>query len=153
MMIKLKKIDQLKTKTRRKVAVLLVAYHSVTVIQNETLELSYYVIPKDSKLRKRLLAVISRKDFTSIASHRVCSLHFAGGKKIYLNNVATTVTKTGKTIERTPRRALYSTRVSRRLLPNVKTPDDLTKSIESETECDLTRGHTPTTNQILNTTN
>ena len=94
MMIKLKKIDQLKTKTRRKVAVLLVAYHSVTVIQNETLELSYYVIPKDSKLRKRLLAVISRKDFTSAASHRVCSLHFAGGKKIYLNNVATTVTKT-----------------------------------------------------------
>ena len=37
MMIKLKKIDQLKAKTQRKVMVLLVAYNSVTVIQNETL--------------------------------------------------------------------------------------------------------------------
>ena len=40
-------------------------------------ELSYYVIPKDSKLRKRWLAMISRKGFSPTASHRVCSLHFA----------------------------------------------------------------------------
>ena len=37
MMIKLKKISHLKAKTRKKVVVLLVAYHSVTVIQDETL--------------------------------------------------------------------------------------------------------------------
>ena len=36
MMIKSKKINQLKAKTRRKVAVLPAAYHSVTVIQNKT---------------------------------------------------------------------------------------------------------------------
>ena len=35
-MIKLKKVNQLKAKTRRKVAVLPAAYHSVTVIQNKT---------------------------------------------------------------------------------------------------------------------
>ena len=37
MMIKFKKIYQLKAITRREVAVLPVAYHFVTVIQNETL--------------------------------------------------------------------------------------------------------------------
>ena len=44
-----------------------------------------------------------------------------------------------KTIERTLRRASNSTGVLRRLLPNVLNPDDLTKSIENETECDVTQ--------------
>ena len=44
-----------------------------------------------------------------------------------------------KTIERTLRRASNSTGVLRRLLPNVLNPDDLTKSIETETECDVTQ--------------
>ena len=42
MMIKLKKINHLKAKTRRKVAVLLVS--------------SYYGIPKDSKLKKKMVS-------------------------------------------------------------------------------------------------
>ena len=38
-------------------------------------ELSYYIIPKDSKWKRRWLAMISRKDFTPTAPHRVCYLH------------------------------------------------------------------------------
>ena len=66
--------------------------------------------------------MINRKDFTQIASHRVCPSHFPEGKKTYLNNVPTIVQD--------------STGVLRRLLPNVQTPDDLTKC---ETEFDLTQ--------------
>ena len=83
--------------------------------------------------------MISRKDFNPTASHRVCSLHFAGRKKTYLNNVPTIVPKTVKPIERTPRRTLNSTGVLKRFLSNVQIPDDLTKSIETETESDLTQ--------------
>ena len=74
--------------------------------------------------------MISTKAFIPIASHRVFSLYFAGGKKTYLNNVPTIVPKTVKPIERTPRRTLNSTEV---------TPDDLTKFIESEADSDLTQ--------------
>ena len=78
------------------------------------------------------------KDFTPTASYRVCSLHLAGEKKTFLNNVPTIVPKTvERTIERTPRRTLNSTGVLRRLLPNVQTPDDLTKSIETEADSNL----------------
>ena len=79
--------------------------------------------------------MVSRKDFTPRASHRVCSLHFGGGKKTYLNNVSTIVPKTVKPIERTPIRTLDSTRVLRRFLPNVQTPDDLTKSNNKSMIC------------------
>ena len=47
--------------------------------------------------------------------------------------------QTVKLIERTPRRTLNSTGVLRRLLPNVQTPEDLTKAIETETDSDLTQ--------------
>ena len=76
--------------------------NSVTVIQNEI-----SLFPKDSKLRKIWLPVISRKDFTPTASHRVCSLHLPGEKETYLN-VSTVVPKTVKPIESTPRRTLNS---------------------------------------------
>ena len=124
MMIKLKKINHLKAKTWRKVAVLLVVYQCYSNSQRNP-ELSYYVIPKDSKFKKRLLAMINRKDFTTTASHKVFSLYLAGGKKNYLNNVPTIVPKTLKPIKRTPRRILNSKGVLRRLLPNVQIPDDL----------------------------
>ena len=51
----------------------------------------------------------------------------------------TIVPKTGKPIERTPRRTLNSKGVLRRLLPNMQTPDGLTKSIETEADSDLTQ--------------
>ena len=81
---KIKKINHLKAKTRRKVSVLLAAYHSVTVIPNETLNCHIMLFRSTQswlQWLERWLAMISWKDFTPTASHRVCSLHFAGGKK------------------------------------------------------------------------
>ena len=51
--------------------------------------ISFYKFPKDKKLKKIWLQQISRKDFKLTNGHRVCSQHFEGGKKTYLNNVAT----------------------------------------------------------------
>ena len=80
---------------------------------------------RTQKFKKRWLAMINRKDFTTTASRKVCSLYLAGGKKNYLNNVPTIVPKTLKPIKRTPRRILNSKGVLRRLLPHVQIPDDL----------------------------
>ena len=43
--------------------------------------LSFYVFPKEKNLRRRWLHSISRKNFKPTTGHRVCSLHFKGGKK------------------------------------------------------------------------
>ena len=43
--------------------------------------LSFYVFPKEKNLRRRWLHSISRKNFKPTTGHRVCSLHFRGGKK------------------------------------------------------------------------
>ena len=51
------------------------------------LTLSFYGFPKEKKLRSRWLHKISRKNFSPSTGHRVCSLHFEGGKKTYMNNV------------------------------------------------------------------
>ena len=66
--------------------------------------LSFHVFPagksKEKRLlRKRWIHFISRKDFVPTSGHRVCSEHFQGGKKTYLNNVPT---KTPKTANQTP---------------------------------------------------
>ena len=63
-------------------------------------DLSFYVIPKDNKLRKIWLSKISRKNFTPTSGHRVCSAHFKDGKKTYMNNVPTIVVP--KSIGATP---------------------------------------------------
>ena len=94
---------------------------------------------RTQKFKKRWLAMINRKDFTTTASRKVCSLYLAGGKKNYLNNVPTIVPKTLKPIKRTPRRILNRKGVLRRLLPYVQIPDNLTKFLETETESGLTR--------------
>ncbi|CAB3998936.1 THAP domain-containing 11, partial [Paramuricea clavata] len=52
-------------------------------------ELSFYVIPKDSNLRKKWLHMLKRKNFVPSSSHRVCSAHFVGGTKTYMNNIPT----------------------------------------------------------------
>lgn len=49
--------------------------------------LSFYGFPKEKNLRKRWLHKISRKNFSPSSGHRVCSLHFEGGRKTYMNNV------------------------------------------------------------------
>ena len=99
-------------------------------------ELSY-VIPNIQNWKNMVSNAKQYKDFTPTASYRDCSLYLAGEKKTFLNNVPTIVTKTVKPIERTPRRTLNSTGVLKRLLPNVQTPDDLTKSIETEADSNL----------------
>ena len=55
-------------------------------------ELLFYVIPNGvskskQDRRKKWLHMISRKDFYPGPGHRVCSQHFAGGKKTYTNNI------------------------------------------------------------------
>ena len=45
-------------------------------------------------LRKKWINLISRKDFVPTSGHRVCSEHFKGGKKTYLNNVPIRTPKT-----------------------------------------------------------
>ena len=74
-------------------------------------DLSFYCIPSQAKypdLRKKWLSAISRKDekgknFVPSRYHRVCSAHFAGGKKTYMNNVPTIVPKTLRPSEKRKR--------------------------------------------------
>ena len=44
-------------------------------------QFSFYVFPKDPKLRRKWLLNISRKNFSPTTGHRVCSAHFLGGKR------------------------------------------------------------------------
>ena len=52
-------------------------------------QFSFYVFPKDPKLRRKWLLNISRKNFSPTTGHRACSAHFLGGKKSYQNAVPT----------------------------------------------------------------
>ena len=61
--------------------------------------ISFYAFPNGKSkekqlLKKRWIHFISRKDFKPTAGHRVCSEHFPGGKKTYMNNVPTVTPKT-----------------------------------------------------------
>ena len=56
-------------------------------------DLSFYVIPKDNKLRKIWLSKISRKNFKPTSGHRVCSADFKDGENPYINNIPTIVPK------------------------------------------------------------
>ena len=96
-------------------------------------ELFFYVIPKEKNLRKLWLSKISRKNFTPSTSHRVCSEHFVGGKKTYMNNVPTVVPKTIKITERKAR----ETRNSLGLIPEIALPttaDDVSEGNETNEE-------------------
>ena len=55
----------------------------VFVVKNSKRDthLSFYVFPKEKNLRRRWLHSISRKNVNPTTGHRVCSLHFKGGKK------------------------------------------------------------------------
>ena len=71
-------------------------------------ELSFYSIPsgksKESKeLRKRWLNLISRRDFSPTIGHKVCSLHFPGKRKTYLNQLPTIVPKATRPTPTNPR--------------------------------------------------
>ena len=78
-------------------------------------ELFWYVIQKDPSLRKEWLNKISRKNFNPTATHRVCSAHFVGGKKTYMNKIPTIVPNTIKPSETAARKSLNSSGVLRAL--------------------------------------
>ena len=64
-------------------------------------ELSFYNFPngkspESRELRKKWIHLISRKSFTPTLGHRVCSQHFPGGRKTYMNCLPTIVPKTIK---------------------------------------------------------
>ena len=52
-------------------------------------ELSFYVVPKYLDLREKWLDMLGRRNFVPSTSRRVCSAHFVGGKKTYMNNIPT----------------------------------------------------------------
>lgn len=97
-------------------------------------ELSFYVIPKDPDLRKRWLINISRKNFKPTSSHRVCSAHFEGGKKTYMNNVPTIVPKL---TAKTPIKE-RNTRTSLGMLPQIFSPIRQSDDEEEMEEVELT---------------
>ena len=73
--------------------------------------LSFYTFPngisKEKKLlRKRWINMVSRKDFKPTLGHRVCSEHFVGGEKTYMNNVPTITPKTANEKPRNERRTV-----------------------------------------------
>lgn len=71
-------------------------------------ELSFYNFPngkspESQELRKKWIHLISRKNFTPTLGHRVCSQHFPGGRKTYMNCLPILVPKTIKPTLTTPR--------------------------------------------------
>ena len=59
-------------------------------------------------LQKKWLYMISRKDFYPGPGHRVCSEHFVGGKKTYMNNVPVIVPKNKSNKENKERKMVKS---------------------------------------------
>ena len=94
----------------------LAASQAVLTMINATGVFFFYKFPKDKKLKKIWLQKISRKDFQPTNGHRVCSQHFEGGKKTYLNNVPTVfpLSKTPQKVNTEPRRTLIRVNTSAR---------------------------------------
>ena len=67
----------------------IVVCHFVIVIPREILSCPFNKFPTEPKLRKAWLHWIGRADFKPTQYHRVCSKHFEGGKKSWLNNLPT----------------------------------------------------------------
>ena len=64
-------------------------------------ELSFHKIPKNPELKKKWVQVLKRKGVMEfISSNRVCSAHFAGGIKTYMNNIPTIFAKDTKSMPR-----------------------------------------------------
>ena len=64
-------------------------------------ELSCHKIPKNPELKKKWVQVLKRKGVLEFnSSNRVCSAHFAGGIKMYMNNIPTIFAKDTKSMPR-----------------------------------------------------
>ena len=72
------------------------------------INVSFYAFPtgkgkEKEDLRKRWIHLIHRKDFRPTGGHRVCSEHFEGGRKTYMNNVPTITPKNENMVKPMPR--------------------------------------------------
>ncbi|XP_028418362.1 uncharacterized protein LOC114543675 [Dendronephthya gigantea] len=63
---------------------------------------------ESKELRKKWINLISRRDFSPTIGHRICSLHFPGGRKTYLNNLPTIVPKATRPTPTKPRSTTFS---------------------------------------------
>lgn len=70
--------------------------------------LNYGKSEQAKELRKKWISLVSRKDFSLTIGHRVCSAHFPGGKKTYMNKLPTIVPKTIKPTPMNPRPTIKS---------------------------------------------
>ena len=61
-------------------------------------ELSFHKIQKNANLKKKWIQLLKRKGVREPGpSHRVCSAHFAEGKKTYSNNIPTVFSTSSNT--------------------------------------------------------
>ena len=63
----------------------LVVFQAALMNSKRDTHLSFYVFPKEKNLRRCWLHSLSRKNFKPTSGHQVCSLHFKGEKKTYVN--------------------------------------------------------------------
>ena len=116
-------------------------------------ELSFYNFPngksKESvERRKKWINLISRKDFSPTTGHRVCSLHFPGGRKTYMNQLPTIVPKATKPTPTNPRPTVKA-RNRNSLVSNTKRVQPsrcgLFSELNNDHDGDLTQGQDETT--------
>ena len=112
--------------------------------------ISFYKFPKDKKLKKIWLQQISRKDFKLTNGHRVCSQHFEGGKKTYLNNVPTVfpLSKTHQKVNTEPRRTLIRVNTSARTANTIRS-DRSSEAVNIEGGKELTDPDAPLAAELI----
>ena len=112
--------------------------------------ISFYKFPKDKKLKKIWLQQISRKDFKPTNGHRVCSQHFEGGKKTYLNNVPTVfpLSKTHQKVNTEPRRTLIRVNTSARTANTIPS-DRSSEAVNIEGGKELTDPDAPLAAELI----
>ena len=99
--------------------------------------LSFYIVSNGKNkekqdLRRRWLFVISRQNIDNPSiGHRVCSKHFVGGRKTYMNNVPTIVPKNKgkKQCARNRTASIHSTSATKRSLDS--------SGSDSQLDCDI----------------
>ncbi|CAH3131869.1 unnamed protein product [Porites lobata] len=112
--------------------------------------ISFYKFPKDKKLKKIGLQQISRKDCKPTNGHRVCSQHFEGGKKTYLNNVPTVfpLSKTHQKVNTEPRRTLIRVNTSARTANTIPS-DRSSEAVNIEGGKELTDPDAPLAAELI----
>ncbi|KXJ07684.1 uncharacterized protein LOC110250208 [Exaiptasia diaphana] len=106
--------------------------------------LSFHKFPKAKKLRSEWVHLIGRKDFVPNEHHRVCSEHFPGGKKSYINNVPTVTPKKLQLTKSKPR----ATFKCRNRIPITQLAGTNCTSTNSQVEVDSNSENKPTVEDL-----